>query len=137
MNADLIHHSSFIHLYFPQMIIDGSALAAKANQDVQQRVGAVRSDGRNVALSAILVGFDTGGEVYAQRQGEACRAVGIDYSLAKFAPPMPPWPRWAQAIHSLNNDAAVTASCCTCRCRPTWTPPRCNTRFIPSKTSRA
>jgi methylenetetrahydrofolate dehydrogenase (NADP+)/methenyltetrahydrofolate cyclohydrolase len=89
------------------MIIDGSALAAKANQDVQQRVAQLRSDGRNVALSAILVGSTPAGEVYAQRQGEACRAVGIDYSLAKL-PADATMAAVAQAIHSLNNDAAVT-----------------------------
>jgi methylenetetrahydrofolate dehydrogenase (NADP+)/methenyltetrahydrofolate cyclohydrolase len=89
------------------MIIDGTALAARTNQQVQQRVAQLRADGRNVALSAVLVGLTAAGEVYAQRQSEACRAVGIDYSLRKL-PADATADAVRQVIHSLNTDAATT-----------------------------
>jgi methylenetetrahydrofolate dehydrogenase (NADP+)/methenyltetrahydrofolate cyclohydrolase len=47
------------------------------------------------------------GEVYAQRQSEACRAVGIDYSLRKL-PADATADAVRQVIHSLNTDAATT-----------------------------
>jgi methylenetetrahydrofolate dehydrogenase (NADP+)/methenyltetrahydrofolate cyclohydrolase len=89
------------------MIIDGTALAARTNQQVQQRVAQLRAGGRNVALAAVLVGSTPAGEVYAQRQSEACRAVGIDYSLAKL-PADATAEAVGQVIHSLNTDAATT-----------------------------
>jgi len=91
----------------PAKIIDGTALAAKANQDVQKRVAEMLSVGRRVALAAILVGSTAAGELYAERQGQACKAVGIDYSLRKL-PSNASGTSVAQLIHSLNHDGSIT-----------------------------
>jgi methylenetetrahydrofolate dehydrogenase (NADP+)/methenyltetrahydrofolate cyclohydrolase len=91
----------------PAKVIDGTALAAKANQDVQKRVAEMLSVGRRVALAAILVGSTPAGELYAERQSQACKAVGIDYSLRKL-PANASGTSVAHLIHTLNNDTAIT-----------------------------
>jgi methylenetetrahydrofolate dehydrogenase (NADP+)/methenyltetrahydrofolate cyclohydrolase len=62
-------------------LIDGSALANQVRQHVQQRVDELKTRARPVALAAVLVGASPAGELYAQRQAESCRAVGIGYQL--------------------------------------------------------
>ena len=59
-------------------IIDGVAISATIKEEVKARVVAL---GKPVKLVAILVGATSAGELYALRQGEACRALGIDYQL--------------------------------------------------------
>src|SRR5687767_10796036 len=59
-------------------LIDGVALAEKIRDEVRQRVTALA---RPVRLTAILVGGTHAAELYAQRQKDACAAVGIGYSL--------------------------------------------------------
>ena len=68
----------------PARIIDGSALAGKIKQEVAQQVAALSARGKPVHLTALLVGSTPAGELYAQRQGEACRAVGINYQLLNY-----------------------------------------------------
>ena len=65
----------------PAKIIDGTALAAKIRLEVARGVEALKAKGKPVHLTALLVGSTPAGELYAQRQGEACRAVGINYQL--------------------------------------------------------
>src|SRR3954449_6523608 len=65
----------------PAKIIDGAAIAQQMKLDVQKRVAALRAQGKHVRLVALLVGGSPAGELYAQRQAESCRAVGIDYEL--------------------------------------------------------
>ncbi len=69
----------------PAQIIDGTALAGRIKQDVAEKVRQMAGHGKAVHLSAILVGSTPAGELYAQRQSEACQAVGITYQLVKFA----------------------------------------------------
>jgi methylenetetrahydrofolate dehydrogenase (NADP+)/methenyltetrahydrofolate cyclohydrolase len=65
-------------------IIDGSALAVQIKQEVAIGVEALKAKGKPVHLTALLVGSTPAGELYAQRQGEACRAVGINYQLMTY-----------------------------------------------------
>ena len=58
-------------------------------------------------LTAILVGATPAGELYAQRQAEACRAVAIDYELVKI-PADATQRDVTQEIRRLNQDPAVT-----------------------------
>ncbi|MCC7351087.1 MAG: bifunctional 5,10-methylenetetrahydrofolate dehydrogenase/5,10-methenyltetrahydrofolate cyclohydrolase [Phycisphaerales bacterium] len=88
--------------------IDGAALAQQVRDTVKQRVADLASRlGRPVYLTAVLVGGTAAGELYAQRQRDACKAVGIEYELITL-------PRDADAgqvsrrIKQLNEDAAVT-----------------------------
>lgn len=63
-------------------IIDGKDLAARLRARTSDRVGALRSAGRPVRLDAVLAaGADSASRVYAESQGRACAAVGIEYHL--------------------------------------------------------
>ena len=88
-------------------IIDGTALADALRQDVSAGVAALAARGHAVRLVAVLVGASPAGELYAERQGQACRAVGIDYQLLTFAADIPQRDL-KQHLRRLNADPAVT-----------------------------
>ena len=86
------------------VLIDGAALAETLKREVAARTAAL---GRPVRLTAILVGGTHAAELYAQRQAEACRAVGINYDLLKL-PADTDARQLKQEIRRLNDDPAVT-----------------------------
>jgi methylenetetrahydrofolate dehydrogenase (NADP+)/methenyltetrahydrofolate cyclohydrolase len=88
-------------------IIDGVALAAKVREQVKRQVAQHAAAGRPVFLVAVLVGGSPAGELFAQRQKEACQAVGIEYQLVTL-PAEATFEQAAQIISRLNNDPAVT-----------------------------
>ena len=88
-------------------IIDGSALATAIRQDVTARIAQLAEKGRRVHLTAVLVGSTPAGELYAQRQREACQAVGIDYQLQTL-PAQTTARTLKQTIANLNRDASVS-----------------------------
>jgi methylenetetrahydrofolate dehydrogenase (NADP+)/methenyltetrahydrofolate cyclohydrolase len=88
-------------------IIDGTALARRTRDEVEQRVRELARRGRAVQLTAVLVGSTAAGELFAQRQGEASRAVGIDYRLIKLEA-QSSVAEVKRTIEQLNRDAAVT-----------------------------
>jgi methylenetetrahydrofolate dehydrogenase (NADP+)/methenyltetrahydrofolate cyclohydrolase len=91
----------------PATLIDGQALAAGIRSEVRQQVARLAELGRRVHLTAVLVGAAPAGQLYAQRQGDACREVGISYELR----PLPADTRFetvAAEIRALNDDPAVT-----------------------------
>jgi len=88
-------------------IIDGSALAAATRDDVARRIAALTERGRRVHLTAVLVGSTAAGELYAQRQREACQAAGIDYQL-RTLPADTDAKTLAQAVRALNHDPSVS-----------------------------
>ncbi|HVT89745.1 MAG TPA: bifunctional 5,10-methylenetetrahydrofolate dehydrogenase/5,10-methenyltetrahydrofolate cyclohydrolase [Tepidisphaeraceae bacterium] len=88
-------------------IIDGTALAQKVRKDVQRRARLLSEQGRRVHLTAILVGATPAGQLYAQRQAEACREGGIEYSLLEL-PSEITQRQLKQEIRRLNKDENVT-----------------------------
>lgn len=88
-------------------LIDGSALAADVRASVAQRVAALKSQGRGVQLTAVLIGSSPAAEVYAENQAKNARNVGIDYNLLKL-PAESSMDQVRSAIASLNGDPAVT-----------------------------
>src|SRR5688572_11077480 len=88
-------------------IIDGAVIAEQMKADVRARVDELNRRGKRVHLAAVLVGATSAGELYAQRQGEACRAVGIDYALHHL-PAETTQSQLKQHVRALNADAAVT-----------------------------
>lgn len=88
-------------------LIDGSALAAEVRASVAQRVAALKSQGRSVQLTAVLIGSSPAAEVYAENQAKNARNVGIDYHLLKL-PAESSMDEVRAAIESLNRDPAVT-----------------------------
>jgi methylenetetrahydrofolate dehydrogenase (NADP+)/methenyltetrahydrofolate cyclohydrolase len=91
----------------PAQLIDGAAIAATVKSEVQTRVRELANRGHRVHLVALLVGATEAGELYAQRQGEACRAIGIDYTLHKL-PATIAQKELKLEIRKLNADASVT-----------------------------
>jgi methylenetetrahydrofolate dehydrogenase (NADP+)/methenyltetrahydrofolate cyclohydrolase len=85
-------------------LIDGTALAKRIEQEVRERAAAL---GRAVHLTAILAGGTSAAELYANRQANACRNVGIDYELLKL-PADVTADQLTQEIHRLNADPSVT-----------------------------
>src|SRR5450432_3438837 len=53
-------------------LIDGAALAEREKQSIQQRVARLAESARRPALTAVLVGSTPAGELYANRQAQAC-----------------------------------------------------------------
>jgi methylenetetrahydrofolate dehydrogenase (NADP+)/methenyltetrahydrofolate cyclohydrolase len=88
-------------------IIDGAALAAATRSDVTERVGRLREKGRAVSLAAILVGSTPAGELYAERQRQACQAVGINYEL-RTLPADADAASLKRTIQGLNHDTSVS-----------------------------
>ena len=87
--------------------IDGAALAAGIRQEVTAGVRALADKGRGVHLTAVLVGSTHAGELYAERQRQACQAVGIQYEL-RTLPADAQQKDVARLILSLNHDPSVT-----------------------------
>jgi methylenetetrahydrofolate dehydrogenase (NADP+)/methenyltetrahydrofolate cyclohydrolase len=88
-------------------IIDGTALADGLRRDTAAGVAALRPRGHAVRLVALIVGGTPAGDLYAQRQGQACHAVGIDYQLLSLPADISQRDLKRQ-IRALNTDPAVT-----------------------------
>lgn len=88
-------------------IIDGAALATALRDEVAGRVARLSAQGRAVHLTAILVGSTPAGELYAERQRQACQAVGINYDL-RTLPADVSAQTLRNTIQSLNHDPSVT-----------------------------
>ncbi|MEM8874013.1 MAG: bifunctional 5,10-methylenetetrahydrofolate dehydrogenase/5,10-methenyltetrahydrofolate cyclohydrolase [Planctomycetota bacterium] len=91
----------------PAHIIDGTAIAAEARREVKGRVAHLRSLGKPVRLVAMLFGSPPGAQIYAQRQGEACAEVGIDYELKQLPADITQADAEAE-LFTLNDDPDVT-----------------------------
>jgi methylenetetrahydrofolate dehydrogenase (NADP+)/methenyltetrahydrofolate cyclohydrolase len=91
----------------PAHVIDGAAIAQQIKVEVHKRVAALRDQGKRVRLVALLVGGTPAGELYAQRQAESCRAVGIDYDLVTM-PADVTQRDVKREIRRLNDDSSVT-----------------------------
>jgi len=88
-------------------IIDGTAHAATLRQEVADRVEQLKAKGRAVHLTALLVGYTPAGDMYAQRQREACEKVGIHYEL-RTLPAATDAKGLSAVIASLNRDPSVS-----------------------------
>lgn len=91
----------------PAKLIDGIEIARRVKEEVQRQVARHASEGRRVHLTAILVGSTPAAEVYAHRQAEACRAVGIAYTLLTLPDDLSQR-QLRDEIRRLNKDPTVT-----------------------------
>ena len=91
----------------PATLIDGSSLAAQTKDRVRQRAAELAAGGRRVSLTAVLVGSTAAGELYAQRQAEACTDVGIQYFL-KTLPANSTAAEVSDLLQNLNQDSNIT-----------------------------
>ena len=87
--------------------IDGIAVSTDLRRGVMSGVRALARRGRQVHLTAILVGSTAAGELYAQRQRQACLDVDIAYEL-RTLPADATQTAVAHLIQSLNTDPSVT-----------------------------
>lgn len=88
-------------------LIDGTAVADGVKREVAARIAALRAGGHPVHLTAILVGATPAAELYANRQAEGCRAIGIDYTLLHLPDDISN-KDLRREIRRLNDDANVT-----------------------------
>ncbi len=88
-------------------LIDGLALADALKRETAAGVAALTGRGCAVRLVALIVGGTPAGDLYAERQGQACRAVGIDYQLLSLPADIGQRDLKHQ-IRRLNGDPAVT-----------------------------
>lgn len=88
-------------------IINGTEIASQVKADAQRRAAELARAGHRVHLTALLIGGTPAGELYAQRQGEACAAVGIEYDLIKL-PDSISMRDAKTELRRLNKDRAVT-----------------------------
>jgi methylenetetrahydrofolate dehydrogenase (NADP+) / methenyltetrahydrofolate cyclohydrolase len=63
------------------LIIDGKSIAETHKAQTSAGIKRLRGLGHNVRLTAVIVGATPAAELYAHRQAEGCRAIGIDYDL--------------------------------------------------------
>lgn len=61
--------------------INGTALSDAIRKDISRRVKELEYQRKKVRLTALMIGATAAGELYAQRQADACKAVGIEYTL--------------------------------------------------------
>lgn len=88
-------------------LIDGRQLAEASKADTAERVARLRKAGHPAKLVALLCGEPGGAVVYADRQAENARAVGIDYELLRL-PADASFDHIASEIVRLNEDESVT-----------------------------
>ena len=91
----------------PAKLIDGKSLAAATRQNVAAGVAALKAQGKDVRLVAILVGDNPAAKVYAENQAKTCAQVGIEYRLHRLPAETTTAELW-QIIHGLNCDPAIT-----------------------------
>lgn len=91
----------------PAKVIDGAAIASRIKNDVSRQVARWAEKGKHVHLTAMIVGSTPAAEVYANRQAEACRALGIRYTLLTL-PDDISQRQLRDEIRKLNADESVT-----------------------------
>lgn len=89
------------------LILDGKKLSALIEQDLSQRVAALKQKtGRTPILATILVGDDPASATYVKMKGNACRRVGMD-SLSVVMPSSTTTEELLAKIQELNADPLV------------------------------
>ncbi|MBX2858585.1 MAG: bifunctional methylenetetrahydrofolate dehydrogenase/methenyltetrahydrofolate cyclohydrolase FolD [Cellvibrionaceae bacterium] len=89
------------------VILDGKALAQKTEQELQQRVDAIKSrSGFNPILATILVGSDPASATYVKMKGNACERIGMQ-SLKVVLPDTTTTEALLGKIAALNADPKV------------------------------
>src|SRR5688500_17483520 len=88
-------------------LIDGNAIAANVRAEVGAGIAKLKAMGKPVHLVAMLVGGTPAAELYASRQAEGCRAIGIDYTLLSLPEDISNRDLRME-VRRLNEDASVT-----------------------------
>ncbi len=90
------------------LVLDGKALAAQTEQQLSQRVAAlkVKSGGRTPILATILVGSDPASATYVKMKGNACERIGMQ-SLKVEMPDSTTTEELLAKIEELNNNPDI------------------------------
>ncbi len=88
-------------------IIDGVQIAAGVREETKAGIARLKAAGHPVHLVAVIVGTTPAAEIYANRQAEACRAIGIEYTLLAMADDIANKDLRAE-IRKLSKDSSVT-----------------------------
>src|SRR5690606_24845431 len=117
------------------LVLDGKALAAKTEQELSQRVAALKENGgQTPILATILVGDDPASATYVKMKGNACQRIGMD-SLKVELPTSTTTEQLLAKIEELNSNPMYTAFCCNTRCPHKLTSAPASMPFAPKKMS--
>ncbi len=87
-------------------IINGKELAKKIKKELKEEVIKLKENGINPKLAVIMVGNDSGSQVYVRNKSKACEKVGIDFKEYLFEENISE-DFLLETIHKLNNDSSV------------------------------
>jgi len=91
----------------PALILDGKALAKKTEQELTERVDALKtSSGTTPVLATILVGDDPASATYVKMKGNACERIGMQSKKIEM-PASSSTQDVLDKITELNNDPSV------------------------------
>ena len=100
-------HSDLLASSLSSNVLDGRRLAESIQQRTAEKAKALRDAGHPLRLVAVLCGEPPGALVYAERQQERAREVGIDYRLQRM-PAGSTFEQIKARIDELNQSRAVT-----------------------------
>jgi methylenetetrahydrofolate dehydrogenase (NADP+)/methenyltetrahydrofolate cyclohydrolase len=87
-------------------IIDGKRVADDIRAELRGRLDRLRSRGVNPGLTAILVGDNTGSQLYVKMKGKACEEMGMAHQTIEM-PKDTTEEALLQVVHRLNADPKV------------------------------
>lgn len=87
-------------------IIDGKELAKKVRKELKQEVNELKEKGITPKLAVIMVGDDSGSQVYVKNKSKACEKVGIEFEEYLFNADLAE-DELLNLINKLNGDSSV------------------------------
>lgn len=87
-------------------IINGKELAKKIRKELKEEVQALKENGINPKLAVIMVGDDSGSQVYVRNKSKACDKVGIEFEEFLFDGNTDE-EKLLQTIEKLNKDDSI------------------------------
>jgi 5,10-methylene-tetrahydrofolate dehydrogenase/methenyl tetrahydrofolate cyclohydrolase len=101
------------------ILFDGTAFAAQIERRLVDEVRALRAEGKDLTIAAVLFREDAGSRLYTRLKSEAAARVSIGYELHQFSL-SDPTELVAAQIRELNADSGITGIIVQKPSRATW-----------------
>ena len=88
-------------------IIDGKKISADIKEELKEKVGKLKQEGKNATLAVIQVGQDPASSIYVRNKKKACEYIGIG-SVSYELPENTTEEKLLSIINELNNDSKIT-----------------------------
>lgn len=89
-----------------EFIIDGKKISQEIKDEIKEKVGKLKEQGREITLVVVLVGSDPASQVYVRNKQKACEYVGINSKTYEL-PETISQDELLELIGELNNDNRV------------------------------